>query len=103
MAIFITVINSAFGSHPLTTFDIFLKTLPWWSLPGYIIYCLYRSQGSLKQRLVKCCRPTDWYPVEAYERSLYEEVVNNSNMTHPLTEMKWDDDAFDVENMNEDT
>ncbi|XP_075152761.1 sodium-dependent serotonin transporter-like [Haematobia irritans] len=96
-ATIISLFHMAFSGQSMNAFDFFIKALPWWSIPVYCMYCLYRSQGTLKERFVKCCRPTDWYPVEATERQRYEETLNTSNMTHPLAELRWDDDAFDVE------
>ncbi|XP_013104351.2 sodium-dependent proline transporter [Stomoxys calcitrans] len=97
-AMFIIFLNYVFSSsQSLTMFDVFIKALPWWSIPAYMFFSLYKSQGSLKERLLKCCRPTDWYPVEAEDKLRYEEIVSSSNMTHPLTELRWDDDAFDEE------
>lgn len=88
--------NAAFTrAHGPSIFDFVLKTLPWWSIPAYTFYCLYRSQGSLRERFRKCCSPTDWYPVEADDRQRYEEVMNVSNMTHTLSELTWDDEYED--------
>ncbi|XP_073825460.1 sodium- and chloride-dependent neutral and basic amino acid transporter B(0+)-like [Musca autumnalis] len=97
--LFIVVFNYAFSSRAPNGFDMFMKTLPWCSIPGCIIYTLYKSQGTLKERFLKCCRPNDWYPVEPEERIRYEETVNSSNMTHPLTDLKWDDETFDDQNV----
>ncbi|XP_005185957.2 sodium-dependent proline transporter [Musca domestica] len=98
---FIILFNYAFSGHSTNFFDVFIKLLPWFSIPGFIIYTLYRSQGTLKERFLKCCRPNDWYPIEAEERVRYEETVNSSNMSHPLTDLKWDDEVFDDENIVE--
>ncbi|XP_061402547.1 sodium-dependent proline transporter-like [Musca vetustissima] len=98
---FLVLFNYVFSSQSTNCFDIFMKLLPWCAIPGSVIYTLYRSQGTLKERLLKCCRPNDWYPVEAEDRLRYEETVNSSNMSHPLTDLKWDDDVFDDQNIEE--
>lgn len=47
-----------------------------------------RSMGTIKHRFLRCCRATDWIPVEAEDRQKYEEAVGNVDITNTLSELK---------------
>lgn len=83
----------AYWEHVFSTFiidlyAIFLIVIPWLLIPGYAIYCMCMTMGTLKTRFSRCCHPTDWYPIEADDRQQYEKAVGNSDLTHTLDEVK---------------
>ncbi|XP_037812916.1 sodium- and chloride-dependent neutral and basic amino acid transporter B(0+)-like [Lucilia sericata] len=61
--------------------------LPWIYIPVYAIRSMYQSIGTIKTRFQHCCRPNDWYPVDAEERQRYEEAMGNLDVTHQLNEV----------------
>ncbi|XP_005185958.2 sodium- and chloride-dependent neutral and basic amino acid transporter B(0+) [Musca domestica] len=67
---------------------IIFIAIPWLGIPGFVIYQMSRSMGSLKMRFLRCCRPTDWYPVEAEEKQKYEQLVGSVEITQTLSELK---------------
>ncbi|KAH8353301.1 hypothetical protein KR084_010173, partial [Drosophila pseudotakahashii] len=69
--------------------SIILVWLPILAIPGYGLYCLSQSTGTVWDRLRRTCRPTDWYPVEMEYRQKYEEAVGITE-THQLVEVTED-------------
>lgn len=69
-----------------------VKFLPWICIPGYIIYKLSNTTGTLYYRFKKCLWPNDWYPVDAIYRQRYEETLGTSDISHQLVTMKSEDD-----------
>ncbi|XP_037708838.1 sodium- and chloride-dependent neutral and basic amino acid transporter B(0+)-like isoform X2 [Drosophila subpulchrella] len=65
---------------------IIVVWLPILAIPGYGFYILSQNTGSFWERLIRTCRPTDWYPVEMEYRQKYEEAVGNTE-THQLFEV----------------
>ena len=61
--------------------------MPWIFIPGYAIRSMHQSIGTIKQRFLHCCRPNDWYPVDAEDRQRYEEAMGNTDITHQLNEV----------------
>uniref|UniRef100_A0A1A9VUV6 Transporter n=1 Tax=Glossina austeni TaxID=7395 RepID=A0A1A9VUV6_GLOAU len=89
MLIFLMV---SFYEHLLSTwviklFAVVFIGLPWIFVPGYAVFCIWQTTGSIKTRLKRCCRPTDWYPVVAEDRQRYEEAMGNLDITHQLNEI----------------
>uniref|UniRef100_A0A1B0BJ47 Transporter n=1 Tax=Glossina palpalis gambiensis TaxID=67801 RepID=A0A1B0BJ47_9MUSC len=82
----------SFYEHLLSTwviklFAVIFIGLPWIFVPGYAVFCVWQTTGSIKTRLKRCCRPTDWYPVVAEDRQRYEEAMGNLDITHQLNEI----------------
>ncbi|XP_073825458.1 sodium- and chloride-dependent neutral and basic amino acid transporter B(0+)-like [Musca autumnalis] len=79
--------------HAITTlfFDlcaILFIAVPWLGIPGFAIYLMSRSMGSIKTRFLRCCRPNDWFPIEAEEKQKYEQLVGSVEITQTLSELK---------------
>ncbi|KAH8353300.1 hypothetical protein KR084_010165 [Drosophila pseudotakahashii] len=66
--------------------SITLVWLPILGIPGYGLYYLSKSSGTVWDRLRRTCRPTDWYPVEMEHRQKYEKTVGTTD-THQLSEV----------------
>ncbi|XP_023296354.2 sodium- and chloride-dependent glycine transporter 2-like isoform X1 [Lucilia cuprina] len=86
-------IQLAFWEHYFSNLiiDLYAALLigvPWLVVPGYAIFCMIKTMGTIKTRFLRCCRPTDWYPVEADDRQQYEKTVGNADITHTLNEVK---------------
>lgn len=75
------------SSGIIALYAVIFIVIPWLCIPGYVIRTMLRSMGSMKMRFQRCCRPTDWYPVEAEYRQLYEEAMGNLDVTHQLNEI----------------
>lgn len=67
--------------------SIFVIILPWLFIPGYGIFTLLQTTGSLMTRFRRCVRPTDWYPSNSEDRQKYEEAMGNMEITHQLSEV----------------
>ncbi|XP_016998149.2 sodium- and chloride-dependent neutral and basic amino acid transporter B(0+)-like [Drosophila takahashii] len=78
--------QDSFTSAGVYLMSIILVWLPILAIPGYGIYCLAQSTGTVWDRLRRTCRPTDWYPVDLNHRQQYEEAVGNIE-THQLVEV----------------
>lgn len=50
-----------------------------------------QSRGSIMDRFRRCCRPTDWFPVEAQDRQNFEVAMDHMEITHTLSELKEDE------------
>nr|XP_016998145.2 sodium-dependent acetylcholine transporter-like isoform X2 [Drosophila takahashii] len=66
--------------------SIIVVWLPLLAIPGYGIYNLSQSTGTVWDRLRRTCRPTDWYPLEVEFRQKYEKAVGTTE-THQLLEV----------------
>ncbi|XP_046810663.1 sodium- and chloride-dependent neutral and basic amino acid transporter B(0+)-like [Lucilia cuprina] len=66
---------------------IIFVLLPWIFIPFYAIRSMYQGIGTLKTRFQHCCRPNDWYPVDAEDRQRYEVAMGNTDATHHLNEV----------------
>ncbi|XP_061402548.1 sodium- and chloride-dependent neutral and basic amino acid transporter B(0+)-like [Musca vetustissima] len=67
---------------------IVFTVIPWLGIPGFAIYQMSRSMGSFKTRFLRCCRPTDWFPIETEEKEKYEQLVGSVEITYTLSELK---------------
>ncbi|KAH8271017.1 hypothetical protein KR018_000171 [Drosophila ironensis] len=85
--IFIAWMEHSYSKKILLIICIVILSLPFLAIPGYGLYYLCQSTGSLGERFKRTCRPTDWYPVEMEHRQQYEEVVGNTELTHQLFEV----------------
>lgn len=63
---------------------LIFTAIPWMFIPGFVIYQMSLAIGTIKERFLRCCRPTDWFPVEAEDRQKYEEAIGNVDITHTL-------------------
>ncbi|XP_067624073.1 sodium-dependent serotonin transporter-like isoform X2 [Eurosta solidaginis] len=63
---------------------LFLIVLPWLFVPGYMMYIISQTTGTVKTRFRRCVHPVDWYPLEMENRIRYEQVMRNEDMTHQL-------------------
>ncbi|KAI8125154.1 Sodium- and chloride-dependent glycine transporter 2 [Lucilia cuprina] len=77
-----------FSNLIIDLYAVLLIGVPWLVVPGYAIFCMIKTMGTIKTRFLRCCRPTDWYPVEADDRQQYEKTVGNADITHTLNEVK---------------
>ncbi|XP_059221481.1 sodium- and chloride-dependent neutral and basic amino acid transporter B(0+)-like [Stomoxys calcitrans] len=78
--------------HRFSTLFVDLLTIifiviPWVSIPGFAIYQMSRSTGTIKARFMKCCHPTDWYPLEANDRVKYDAAIGSAQITQAISEM----------------
>ncbi|XP_075152759.1 sodium-dependent proline transporter-like [Haematobia irritans] len=62
--------------------------IPWLSIPGFAIYQMSQSMGTMKTRFFRCCRPTDWFPIEGEYKEKYEATIGSVDTTHTLSEVK---------------
>ncbi|XP_075152760.1 sodium- and chloride-dependent neutral and basic amino acid transporter B(0+)-like [Haematobia irritans] len=62
--------------------------IPWLSIPGFAIYQMSQSMGTMKTRFFRCCRPTDWFPIEGEYKEKYEAAIGSVDITHTLSEVK---------------
>ncbi|XP_037960733.1 sodium-dependent neutral amino acid transporter SLC6A17-like [Teleopsis dalmanni] len=90
-------VSLAFYEHLFTSVVIQVLAfifilLPWLAIPGYGILSMLQTTGSIGMRFKRCCRPTDWYPVEADDRQRYEDAMGNMDITHQLNEVTADAD-----------
>lgn len=88
MAMGMTYFHHIFSTFLIDLYAIIAIGLPWSIIPGYVIYCMIKAMGTLKVRFLRCCHPTDWYPVEAEYRDQYEKAVGNAEINYTLSEIK---------------
>lgn len=84
-AIVIGFIEHAVAVPGMVAISVTFVLLPWIFIPFYAIYSMYQSVGTIGKRFQHCCRPNDWYPVEAEERQRYEVEMGNTDVTHHLS------------------
>ncbi|KAH8353052.1 hypothetical protein KR084_008627 [Drosophila pseudotakahashii] len=81
-----SILNYDEGKAAYLVMSIIVVWLPLLTIPGYGIYYLSKSTGTVWDRLRRACRPTDWYPVDMEYRQKYEEAVGTTE-THQLFEV----------------
>lgn len=88
VAIFVSVMYHYLGTVVVQIAAVLFIVLPWLYVPGYMVYIMLQTTGTLKTRFKRCCRPMDWYPVKLEDRQGYEQAMGNTDMTHQLNEME---------------
>ncbi|XP_054082330.1 sodium- and chloride-dependent neutral and basic amino acid transporter B(0+)-like [Zeugodacus cucurbitae] len=85
-ALFISLLYHHAGTVVVQIAALIFIVLPWLYVPGYMVYIMLQTTGTFKTRFKRCCRPTDWYPMELEDRQRYEQTMHNTDMTHQLDE-----------------
>ncbi|XP_055375976.1 uncharacterized protein LOC129608491 [Condylostylus longicornis] len=77
---FFSILN---GVGVTVTF-LMIKIIPILCIPVYVICKIYKSSGSILNRIRFLCRPNDWYPADPVEHQNYETYLGNSDMSNEL-------------------
>ncbi|XP_013104347.2 sodium-dependent neutral amino acid transporter SLC6A17 [Stomoxys calcitrans] len=76
----------SFGTLYIDILSLVFFVIPWLSIPGYAIYQMCQSMGSIKIRFFRCCRPTDWFPLNVEDKQKYEAAIGSGEINHTLKE-----------------
>ncbi|XP_044251079.1 sodium- and chloride-dependent glycine transporter 1-like isoform X2 [Drosophila takahashii] len=86
MGIYWSIWNHFYTTLWTLVMCIIVVWLPNLAIPGYALYCLAHSTGTVWDRLRRTCRPRDWYPVDMEYRQKYEEGLGIIE-THQLVKV----------------
>uniref|UniRef100_A0A1I8PZ61 Transporter n=1 Tax=Stomoxys calcitrans TaxID=35570 RepID=A0A1I8PZ61_STOCA len=88
VGLFISSHEHVFSDFILDLLSLIFIAIPWLGIPGFVIYQMLRSMGTIKERFFKSCCPTDWFPIEPEDKQRYDAVQGSVDITHTLSEIK---------------